>query len=300
MKFKHFIFIFFLFILLPQSSKSEITDGIVAVINDELILLSDLRKHIKGSGENPLNKKVYSKYLKELIDLKLLELQGKRMGMEVTKDQLDLLEKDMREKKGSEEFEKEIKNLGLNIYRIRFVWRNQFLQESIGSIILRNKIVVTEKEIKDYYRKNYGEIKEENLVKLSLVIINNKKLTKEEIKEIGNRFKSNTDSDELIKEYLEKVKIERSSGNLGYLNPKNLDSDIVDSVLHAELGSIIGPFHSGDLVKYFIIRDKTFGDINYLKNREEIIQTIYGEKTLFLLNDWFQKLRDNSYISIRI
>ena len=199
MKFKHFIFIFFLFILLPQSSKSEITDGIVAVINDDVILLSDLRKHMKGSGENPLNKKVYSKYLKELIDLKLLELQGKRMGIEVTKDKLDLLEKDMREKKGSEEFEKEIKNLGLNIYRIRFVWRNQFLQESIGSIILRNKIVVTEKEIKDYYIKNYGKIKEENLVKLSLVIINNKKLTKEEIKEIGNRFRSNTDSDELIK-----------------------------------------------------------------------------------------------------
>jgi len=300
MKFKYFIFIFFLFFSLSQLSKPEIIDGIAAVVNDELVLLSDLREHIEQCGENPLNKKVYSKYLKELIDLKLLELQGKKMGIEISEEKLDLLEKDIRAKKGNKEFEKELKSTGSNLYRLRFGWKNQFLQESISSVILRNQIVITEKEIKNYYKKNYGEIEEENLVKLSLVVIDREKLTDEEIIEIEDNFKANTDSDEFIRKYLEKGKIEKTSGNLGYLNPNNLDSNVANSILEVKTGPVIGPFYSDNLIKYFIIRDRTFGDTNYLKNKEEIRETIYDEKILSLLDTWFQKLRDNSYISIRI
>ena len=300
MKFRYLIFIFFLFFASHQLCQSEITDGIAAVVNDEVVLLSDLKNHIKGSGDNPLNKKNYSKYLKELLDLKLLELQAKRMGIQVTEEKLDLIERDMRAKEGDKVFEDEIKKAGLNKYRVRFGWRNQLLRDSIGAIVVRNKIVITDKEIKNYYKKNYEGIVERDLVKLSLVVIDKKKLVDEQIKEIEGNLKTNSNPEELIKDYLDNGKIEKQSGDLGYLDPNSLDSTIVDVILNTEVKSIAGPFYSDNLIKYFIVQGKIFGDVNYLKSKNEIRKIIYNEKAFLLLDGWFQQLRDNAYISIRI
>ncbi len=300
MKFRYLIFIFFLFFASHQLCQSEITDGIAAVVNDEVVLLSDLKNHIKGSGDNPLNKKNYSKYLKELLDLKLLELQAKRMGIQVTEEKLDLIERDMRAKEGDKVFEDEIKKAGLNKYRVRFGWRNQLLRDSIGAIVVRNKIVITDKEIKNYYKKNYEGIVERDLVKLSLVVIDKKKLVDEQIKEIEDNLKTNSNPEGLIKDYLDNGKIEKQSGDLGYLDPNSLDSTIVDVILNTEVKSIAGPFYSDNLIKYFIVQGKIFGDVNYLKSKNEIRKIIYNEKAFLLLDGWFQQLRDNAYISIRI
>ena len=161
-----FLIIVFFF---SVTSKAEISDGVAAVVNDEVIFLSDLQSHIKESGDNPLNKKVYSKYLKELIDLKLLQLQGSRMGIDASDEKIDQIEKDVRKKNGDKVFEDELKKNGLSVYRLRFGWKNQMLQEGIRSVVLRNKIVITEKEIIQKYKKTYGNIQEENLVNLSMI-----------------------------------------------------------------------------------------------------------------------------------
>ena len=52
--------------------------------------------------------------------------------------------------------------------------------------------------------------------------------------------------------------------------------------------------------KYFIVQGKIFGDVNYFKSKDEIRKLIYDEKAFLLLDGWFQQLRDNAYISVRI
>ena len=75
---------------------------------------------------------------------------------------------------------------------------------------------------------------------------------------------------------------------------------MVDVILNTEVKSIAGPFYSDNLIKYFIVQGKIFGDVNYLKSKNEIRKIIYNEKAFLLLDGWFQQLRDNAYISIRI
>ena len=88
--------------------------------------------------------------------------------------------------------------------------------------------------------------------------------------------------------------------NLGYLDPNSLDRTIVDIIINTEVGSIAGPFYSENLIKYFIVQGKIFGDANYLKSKDEIRKLIYDEKAFLLLDGWFQQLRDNAYVSVRI
>lgn len=297
-----FLFSIILFVALIFSfgSKAEITDGVAAVVNDEVIFLSDLKSHIQNSGENPLNKKVYYKYLRELVDIKLLEIQGGRMGIQATEERLDMVEKQLREKNGSKKFDEELKRSGVSLYRVRFGWKNQMLQEAITTIVLRNKVVITEKEILKRYISTYGEIQEENLVDLSIIVIDKNKVKDNQIKSIEENLRATTKIDSLINELLVSKQIEPPSGNLGSLNPKDLDEKIADAISSSKEGEVLGPFYSDNLVKFFVIGKRQYGDMNYIKNKDKVYETIYQEKSLALLDKWFQELRDNSYISIRI
>jgi len=282
------------------TSKAEISDGVAAVVNDEVIFLSDLQSHIKESGDNPLNKKVYSKYLKELIDLKLLQLQGSRMGIDASDEKIDQIEKDVRKKNGDKVFEDELKKNGLSVYRLRFGWKNQMLQEGIRSVVLRNKIVITEKEIIKKYQKTYGNIQEENLVNLSMILIDTNKMKEGQIKSIEENLRASNNVDSLVNELLISEQIEPSSGSLGFINPENLDKKVKSDINSSKEGDIIGPYVSENIIKFIIVGKKQFGDVNYIKNKDKIYETIYQEKSLTLLQKWFQELRDNAYISIRI
>ena len=282
------------------TSKAEISDGVAAVVNDEVIFLSDLQSHIKESGDNPLNKKVYSKYLKELIDLKLLQLQGSRMGIDASDEKIDQIEKDVRKKNGDKVFEDELKKNGLSVYRLRFGWKNQMLQEGIRSVVLRNKIVITEKEIIKKYQKTYGNIQEENLVNLSMILIDTNKMKEGQIKSIEENLRASNNVDSLVNELLISEQIEPSSGSLGFINPENLDKKVKSDINSSKEGDIIGPYVSENIIKFIIVGKKQFGDVNYIKNKDKIYETIYQEKSLTLLQKCFQELRDNAYISIRI
>tara|TARA_Y100001970_G_scaffold266065_1_gene354302 strand:+ start:2161 stop:3066 length:906 start_codon:yes stop_codon:yes gene_type:complete len=292
-----FLIIVFFF---SVTSKAEISDGVAAVVNDEIIFLSDLKSHIKESGDNPLNKKVYSEYLKELIDLKLLQLQGSRMGIDASDEKIDQIEKDVRKKNGDKVFEDELKKNGLSVYRLRFGWKNQMLQEGIRSVVLRNKIVITEKEIIKKYQKTYGNIQEQNLVNLSMILIDTNKIKEGQIKSIEENLRASNNVDSLVDELLISEQIEPSSGSLGFVNPENLDKKVKSDINSSKEGDIIGPYVSENIIKFIIVGKKQFGDVDYIKNKDKIYETIYQEKSLTLLQKWFQELRDNAYISIRI
>ena len=294
------IFIFLFLFLLPANSYGNIDEGIAAIVNNEIIFLSELNTHIKKSGVLISNKEIQRKYLKELTDLKLLELQGKRMGIVITNEQLDLIEKNFIETNTKEKVDSELARTGINIYRIRFGWKNQYLQENISTMILKSKVVISEEESEKYYLKNYGQFKKEDLVNLFLVIINDN----EESKNKMNNFK------ELIKEkgwlpsdtkgYIKDGYLLPESKDLGYISLNDMNKDIAAAVTNSGLNNLVGPFLEGKKLKYFYVKNKLVGDSEYLNLRNEIQQELADSKDYKVLDGWFKDLRENAYISVRL
>ena len=299
MKLKHF-FIFFFLLLSPISSNASVDEGIVAIVNNEVIFLSDLRNHIKDSGVTSANKEVQRKYLKELADLKLLEIQAKRMGISLTEEQLDKIEENFIKTNTKEKIDSEIARTGINFYRIRFGWKNQYLQESISAIILRSKIVISEEEIRKFYLSNYGELKEQNLANLHIIFIKNDTESKNKVIEFielvnnGEGFNSN------LEEFTKNGYFLPESKNLGYISIDELNDEVSESIAKSKLKELVGPFEDGNKIKYFYVNEKIIGDSEYFNLRDEIKKTIEDEKQYQVLDDWFRDLRDNSYISLRL
>ena len=298
-KFK-FFFLFIFILIQPINLYANIDEGIAAIVNDEVIFLSDLNEHIKKSGIKSVNKKIQKKYLKELTDLKLLELQGKRMGISITEEQLDGIEKNFIETNTKEKVESELKRTGINLYRIRFGWKNQYLQESIATIILKGKIVISDNEIKDFYIKNYGRLRKDELANLFLVVTKNDEISKDKVSKLINNVKTNEQFSKVIDELKTKGYLLPESMNLGYISVDDLNIKISKAVKQSQTNNLVGPFNEDDKTKFFYVKNKMIGDSEFFNLKEEIKKNIADEKEFQILDKWFQDLRENAYISVRI
>lgn len=294
------LFLFFSILISPLCSYSNVDEGIAAIVNDEVVFLSDLKKHMKKSGALSANKETQKKYLKELTDLKLLELQGKRMGVSITEEQLDKIEKNFIEKNTKEKVESELKRTGINLYRIRFGWKNQYLQESISAMILKGKIVISDLEVKEFYLKNYGKLKEQELADIFLVVVNNNESSRNKVAELVKEVKNSKEFYESISKLKDSGQLLPESINLGFVAIDDLNIEISEAIRASLSNSLIGPFNEGDKAKYFYVKNKVNGDSEFLNLKDEITKSIASKKEFKILDKWFQNLRENAYVSVRI
>ncbi len=300
MKFKYFsFFLILVFFTLATSCKSntKIIEGIVGVVNNEIILLTELDNHIIQSQKDTNLDKDKNQFLKELMDLKILEIQGKRMGIIVTNEKLEEIISEIIKNNGEEKFNEELTKSNRNLYRLKFELTIQMLQENISRIVLKNKIIISEKEIEKYYEKNIGSIKKQNLIKMLSMSAKDKEF----IDEILDIFNNREDSlDVKLAKLVERGYIKDKPKDLGYVNPKELSSTIHDEVISSKIGEVVGPIKIQDEASFFIILDKTYSDASFLLAREDIKNTIYKNKSIKLLDSWFSDLRKSMYISQRL
>ena len=300
MKFKYFsFFLILVFFTLATSCKSntKIIEGIVGVVNNEIILLTELDNHIIQSQKGTNLDKDKNQFLKELMDLKILEIQGKRMGIIVTNEKLEEIISEIIKNNGEEKFNEELTKSNRNLYRLKFELTIQMLQENISRIVLKNKIIISEKEIEKYYEKNIGSIKKQNLIKMLSMSAKDKEF----IDEILDIFNNREDSlDVKLAKLVERGYIKDKPKDLGYVNPKELSSTIYDEVISSKIGEVVGPIKIQDEASFFIILDKTYSDASFLLAREDIKNTIYKNKSIKLLDSWFSDLRKSMYISQRL
>ena len=300
MKFKYFsFFLILVFFTLATSCKSntKIIEGIVGVVNNEIILLTELDNHIIQSQKDTNLDKDKNQFLKELMDLKILEIQGKKMGIIVTNEKLEEIISEIIKNNGEEKFNEELTKSNRNLYRLKFELTIQMLQENISRIVLKNKIIISEKEIEKYYEKNIGSIKKQNLIKMLSMSAKDKEF----IDEILDIFNNHEDSlDVKLAKLVERGYIKDKPKDLGYVNPKELSSTIYDEVISSKIGEVVGPIKIQDEASFFIILDKTYSDASFLLAREDIKNTIYKNKSIKLLDSWFSDLRKSMYISQRL
>ena len=300
MKFRYFsFFLILVFFTLATSCKSntKIIEGIVGVVNDEIILLTELDNHIIQSQKNTNLDKDKNQFLKELMDLKILEIQGKKMGIIVTNEKLEEIISEIIKNNGEEKFNEELTKSNRNLYRLKFELTIQMLQENISRIVLKNKIIISEKEIEKYYEKNIGSIKKQNLIRMLSISAKDKEF----IDEIIDIFNNREDTlDVKLAKLAERGYIKDKPKDLGYVNPKELSSTIYDEIINSKIEEVVGPIKIQDEASFFIILDKTYSDASFLLAREDIKNTIYKNKSIKLLDSWFSDLRKSMYISQRL
>lgn len=148
--------------------QAELVDKVVAVVNSEVILLSELQSETEAiqtriKNELPLEEQADAIYAAEenaldsIIDKKLINQQAKEARVSVSSQEIDRAVADVqkRARLSEEEFASELQKSGLSLATYRDNVRSQLLQRKIVNYDIRAKIVISDSKVKEYYDKEY-------------------------------------------------------------------------------------------------------------------------------------------------
>ncbi|MCG8651583.1 MAG: SurA N-terminal domain-containing protein, partial [Pirellulales bacterium] len=187
----------------------EMVDRVVAVVNEDVITLSELRQmalSLNPTSTQPLNDR---ELLDKMIEQKLFEQEAQKRGITVSEAELDasIDGVKMRYNLNDAQMEEVLRRQGLTPEGFREQWRAQTLGNKLLESQLKNKIVVTDVEIRRYYERNYlgdgtANTDQEEQVRIAHIMISYKTQDAEQVaKQVADLAKSGEDFDNLAEKF---------------------------------------------------------------------------------------------------
>jgi peptidyl-prolyl cis-trans isomerase SurA len=150
---------------LARPGAAEVYDRIVAVVNSDIITMSELDNLTKSieaqSGIKPngkTDKKVQRQMLEALIDRKLAKAEAKRRGIKVSpkelKEALDHF-KQRNNIPSDEALAKALSNQGLSLKEFKQQIADQMLQERLMGMTVGTKVMVSDAEVRRAYNEHF-------------------------------------------------------------------------------------------------------------------------------------------------
>ncbi len=146
-----------LFHFFSYYSLAETVDHIVAVVNEKVITLTDMRiaetfclydEEIDPGAEN-----IHQLFLEMIVDQKLVVLLAGAEAVE--KEEVDSFQDKIIEKMGSGELEKKLEEFGLDRDDLREYIRDKIIYQKIIKRRFGQGVIVSLEEIEDFYKGRY-------------------------------------------------------------------------------------------------------------------------------------------------
>jgi peptidyl-prolyl cis-trans isomerase SurA len=307
---KIFILVCLVFFFVSKSSHSaELIDKIVAVVNDDLITLSELKERAALLNSNPDAPKQDEKsILDQMIEQRLLEQEAKKLGISVTENEVDAALEGVKKNFNltDEQMIEVLKKQNLTPEVFREQWRIQLLANKLVASQLKGQIAVTEDEIKKEYEESYGKVEFQDETKIAHILIpvtspEEEDKAKELALEVAERAKSGEDFGELAKEYSKDESSAQNRGELGYFKKGDLVEPLEEAVRGASVGEIVGPVRSPSGYHVIKILDKKRSGKSSLDDyRDEIKEKLYRQKAEKALEEWIENIKKTAYIEVKL
>jgi peptidyl-prolyl cis-trans isomerase SurA len=308
-------------VVLSVSAYAEVVDRIVAIVNEEIITLSEL-----NTAFEPYQKKITDSYkgqdlskilpegrlavLNKLIDQNLIEQEAKKSGITVKDGDLMDTINDMlaRRKMKMDDLLKSLAKDGHNLESYKKDVRDQMVRSRLVRREIKYRVAVSDEEIGDYYLKHREDYEGKEAVRINQIIIQLPKnidaATKEKLSaDIGmihKKLKAGEPFDMLAAQYSQGPAA-ATGGDIGFVERGmilpavenvafKLRKDEISEVIESPIG-----FH---IIKVIDRRGAGIKPIEFV--RAEIREKLEEEKMEKKYMEWIKELRDKSLIEIKL
>ena len=308
-------------IFLCVSAQAGVADRIVAVVNDEVITLSELNnafepylERFTANYQGPDREKALGEtkttLLNRMIDNLLMEQESRKTGVTVRNEEVTDAINDMQKQRkiSPEEFRKAMQREGITLDAYRKDIRDQLVRLKLIRRDIKSKVAVTDEEIGEYYRKHREDYDGKEAVRIRQILL---LLPKEENPAVKEKLRA--DADAIHKRLLNGEPFEPLSakfsqgpaaaegGDIGYIEKGMIHSEVEDAAFSLPLNQISGVIESS--VGFHIIQvvDRRGAGLKAIEHvREEIREKIDREKMEKKFGEWLAELRKKSHIEIKL
>ena len=247
------------FLFGPGTSSEAVVDRVVAVVNQEIITLSELEKW-KGpflaeiKAEDRLERREQTqgalrKLLDHLVEEKLIDQEVKKLGLKLTGKEIEAAVEEIKRKNGmaQEEFEKALATEGVNLEGFKKEIGKQILRMKVVGLLMKTETKAGEKELREFYQKNRDRYRgTETYRPAHILFYVPKEATPEDVQEVRKkcqrvleRIKKGEDFGEMAVLYSEDASA-KDRGDLGFFKKGELIPAIETQALRLKVGETSG------------------------------------------------------------
>ena len=308
-------------VIIPaQSFAVEISDRVIALVNDEVITMSDLiaegGDEVTGDPDRMLSNgmtvsEAREIVLEQLIAKALLNHAVKEYGIEVTKDDVDTAIEQQMEMNGLTktqlmevlaendityaEYEEEVE------YSIK---KERIIAKKLGS-----HVIITDEDINAYFNEHktdYQDLAEYRISEIIMgvspdadtVTMNALILEAENVRK---RAAAGEDFAALAREYSISPTSE-DVGDLGYMSPSDMEPGLLAFLSMMEIGEVSELLTVQNTTVILKLTDKRPlpGGVTVDDVRDEIEYILSNERTIYFFEKWLDDLKEEAYITIML
>jgi len=282
-----------------------VVDRVVAVVNDDIITMSDLQREMQKQNEIADQRLM----LEGMIDRKLQMIAAKRNGIEVSERELTEAIGDIikRNNLTTGEFELALAKEGLTLEQYRAELREQMTLSRLFNKYVRTGLVVDEAEVRAFYDKNtkqYALPEEVKVRHLVVAVPENAspaqvQAAQEKAAALMERIGKGEDFVRLIREHSGSPTA-KQDGDLGFLQRGHAIPELEEAAKNLKPGEFAGPVRCDDGFHIIRVEDIRTPAQPFEKVKEEISRMLFEQKMENTYRAFLQTLRSESHIENRL
>ena len=303
-----------------SSGHAELVDRIVALVNDDIILQTDLdqalkplRRNLKQQGYSEAQQRAFladkrPAVLEKLINDKLTDQQAKRLDIEVADKEITATIDRIKNlnKLSDDELRHMLEMDGINFDKYREELKEQLLRQKLVNWEVKSKIVITDADVRAYYEKNADRYKGKVQYHLRHILLKVKDGDSESqrqqlyqlMQKIQERLKAGEDFAQLAVVYSEASSAEKG-GDLGIFESRLLAKPIRDALEGLEKGQITKILDTEFGYQIFYVEEVIHtGGKSIEEAKGEIEDKLYADVVNQKFQSWLKDLRQRAHVEI--
>jgi len=300
-----------------SSETPVLLDRVVAVVNKEVITWSELYKvmefestaQIKNLSEEEQTK-IFKEneplFLETLIDMRLQLQEARSLGIGISREEVDETIENIKKKYSmpDEDFKASIKKEGFTLEEYKKRLAEQILINKVVQYEIKNKIVISDAEVKKYMDANNETFSGGEKYRLRQIFFKglesdiDKKAIEEKALLVLQKLKAGEDFSDLARIYSEDPS-GKLGGDLGLIDKGLLASEFTNVLSGMKAGDYSMPFWT-ERGLHIIKLDEKVSAQSIDKVKEDVRRQLANAKFLENYKSWIKGLREKAFIEIRL
>lgn len=316
-----------LYLTLAGSSLADVVDRVVAIVNDDVITLSEVNEEgkplLQRVAENvPASEladalqQARKTIIEKLIEKKIMLQEATKAKISISDDEVQMaLDRILEKNKTSiEQFREEMAKLGMTEAQYRENLKEQVLSSKLVNLEIRSKVIIPEDKIIDYYDTHYTERVEEGgyyLLQIGISLSGEgaasadkavrKQEAKKKIEEIRGLALAGQDFKSLARKH-SNLPSATDGGDIGVLRKDDMPAAMYEAIARTKTGELTEIIETDAGYQFFKVLSGQDGQIitkvPYESVKDEIYETLYQQEMEGRFAEWLKNKKSLAYIKI--
>ena len=305
-----------------QAGDTVVVERIIAVINNEIILLSDLRDRATLLGQplddnvllNPhaLGDRQIRQLVDRMVDDSLILQQAHELKLTIEKAEVDRAIEEVRKQNGlsEEQFRDVLSQQGYNWDSYRHELHNQLLRFKVINTAVRAHVNISEEDVRSFYNQSIRQAGGNRSVHLRHVLITlppgADAKTHAERRARATRVleeaRASKNLGTLAKEHSDDELTRDKEGDLGWISEKDgLPEKLAEVVFNMDVGEVRGPVHTDRGFEVVQLIERKDSDARPFEEvKDQIRQQLNSQQLEKQTQSWLMDLRKKAHVDLRL